>query len=60
MIPNLEDDLAVRVFVEFEKQSEAMQAFLAVDRRVFEKRIVACRFYSEESFALNIFDDEIR
>jgi len=37
-----------------------MEAFLAVDGRVFEKRIVACRFYSEENFHLNKFDDDIK
>jgi hypothetical protein len=37
-----------------------MQAFLAVDGRVFEKRIVVCRFYSEESFSQNNFEDEIK
>jgi hypothetical protein len=30
-----------------------MKAFVAVDGRVFENRIVVCRFYSEESFASN-------
>ena len=36
-----------------------MQAFLATDGRVFEKRIVVCRFYSEESFNANIYDDDL-
>lgn len=36
-----------------------MDAFFAVDGRVFVKRIVVCRFYSEEMFAENKFDESL-
>lgn len=51
MQPNLEEDIAVRIFVEFENKEDAARAMPFVDGRVFEKRIVVCRYYSEESFA---------
>lgn len=60
MNPAIDEDLAVRVFVEFSNKEEATNAYLAVDGRVFEKRIVSCRFYLEEHFENKVYDETIK
>ncbi|CAD8161024.1 unnamed protein product [Paramecium pentaurelia] len=55
----LEEDIQVRVFIEYANNEEAMAAFLAADQRVFGGRIMTCRFYSIENFNDGLYDAEL-
>lgn len=45
------DDVAVRIFCEYERKEEAARALLTFQGRVFGGRTVKAKFYSEERFA---------
>ena len=51
--PNFPADEAVRIFVQFERLGETIDAYLGLDGQCFRGKVVRASFYDEDKFGKN-------